>query len=130
MIEYSRNLKQPSRELRKNMTDAERLLWSRLRGKQLLDVQFYRQKPIGPYIVDFYCHAAALVVEVDGGQHYETEHAKRDAERDKCLSEVGLLVMRFNNLQVLMETDAVVEEILKMVQERQIPPCPPLQSGI
>lgn len=130
MIEYSRNLKQPSRELRKNMTDAELLLWSRLRGKQLLGVQFYRQKPIGRYIVDFYCHAAALVVELDGGQHYEREHAKKDAERDKCLSDVGLLVMRFNNLQVMMETDAVVEEILKMVQERQIPPDPPLQSGV
>ena len=130
MIEYSRNLKPPSRELRNNMTDAERVLWSRLRGKQLLDVQFYRQKPVGPFIVDFYCHAAALVIEVDGGQHYETEHARKDAERDKCLSEAGLLVLRFDNLQVLRETDAVVEEILKVIQERQIPPCPPLQSGV
>lgn len=129
MLEYSRNLKPPSRELRTNMTDAERVLWSRLRGKQLFDAQFYRQKPIGPYIVDFYCHAAALVVEVDGGQHYEAEHAKRDAERDKYLAEAGLLVVRFDNRQVLLETDAVVEEILKVIEKSQIPPDPPLQSG-
>lgn len=129
MLEYSRNLKAPSRELRKNMTDAERLLWSKLRVKQLLEVQFYRQKPIGPFIVDFYAHAAALVVEVDGGQHYETEHAGKDAERDKCLVEAGLLVMRFDNLQVSQETDAVVEEIQAVVRERLNPPRPPFAKG-
>jgi very-short-patch-repair endonuclease len=127
MLEYNRNLKPPSRELRKNMTDAEQLLWSRLRGKQLLGSQFYRQKPIGPFIADFYCHAAALVIEVDGGQHYEVEHAKKDAERDKYLSDAGLLVLRFDNLQVLLETDDVLEEIFKMIEERQIPPNLPLQ---
>jgi very-short-patch-repair endonuclease len=111
------------------MTDAEQVLWARLRGKQLLDAQFYRQKPIGPYIVDFYCHAAALVIEVDGGQHYETEHARKDSERDKCLADAGLAVMRFDNRQVLLETDAVIEEILRVMHERQIPPGPPLQSG-
>ncbi len=129
MLEYSRNLKQPSRELRNKMTDAERLLWSRLRGKQLLDLQFYRQKPIGPYVVDFYCHAAALVIEVDGGQHSETEHARKDAERDGCLGDAGLLVIRFDNRQVLLDTDAVMDEIVKVLEERQIPPGPPLQSG-
>lgn len=129
MLEYSRNLKEPSRELRKNMTDAERVLWARLRGKQLRGVQFYRQKPLGPYIVDFYAHAAGLVIEVDGGQHYEPEHARRDSERDRYLSEIGLLVMRFSNLHVLRETDAVVEAIHRVIEERQIPPAPPLQRG-
>jgi very-short-patch-repair endonuclease len=129
MLEYSRNLKPPSRELRTNMTDAERVLWSRLRGKQLRGVQFYRQKPIGPFIVDFYCHAAALVIEVDDGQHYETEHVRKDTERDNYLSDAGLLVMRFDNRQVLLETDAVVEEILKVIVERQIPPGPPFAKG-
>jgi CRISPR-associated exonuclease Cas4 len=129
MLEYSRNLKEPSRELRKNMTDAERVLWARLRGKQLCGVQFYRQKPLGPYIVDFYAHAAGLVIEVDGGQHYEPEHARRDSERDRYLSERGVLVMRFSNLHVLQETDAVVEAIHRVIEERQIPPAPPLQRG-
>ena len=129
MLEYNRNLKQPSRELRKNLTDAERLLWSRLRGKQMLGVQFYRQKPIGPFIVDFYAHVVALVVEVDGGQHYEPEHARKDAERDRCLADVGIMVVRFNNLQVLQETDAVVEELLAVIRERQNPPPPPFSKG-
>lgn len=111
------------------MTDAEQVLWSRLRGKQLHGVQFYRQKPIGPFIVDFYAHAAMLVIEVDGSQHFEPEHARKDAERDRCLSEEGVLVMRFNNLQVLQETDTVVEQIYRMIEERQIPSDSPLQRG-
>lgn len=124
MLEYSRTLKPPSRALRTNMTDAERVLWSRLRGKQLLGVQFYRQKPLGPFIVDFYSHSAALVIEVDGGQHYEEEHARKDAERDEYLTRLGLRVMRFDNRQVLLETDAVVEEIFKMIEERKSPLAP------
>ena len=66
MLRYKRHLKGKARELRKNMTDSERVLWSRLRGKQLLGVQFYRQKPIGEFIVDFYAPKTKLVVEVDG----------------------------------------------------------------
>ncbi len=124
MLEYGRILKPPSRELRTNMTDAERMLWSRLRGKQLLGVQFYRQKPLGPFIVDFYSHAAKLVIEVDGGQHYEEEHAKKDIKRDEHLTGLGLRVMRFDNRQVMLETDAVVEEIFKVIEEKQIPPAP------
>ena len=66
MLPYNTNLKQASQKLRREMTDAERRLWSRLRAKQILGVQFYRQKPVGNYIVDFYAPAANLVVEVDG----------------------------------------------------------------
>ncbi len=124
MLEYSRTLKPSSRALRTNMTDAELLLWSRLRGKQLRGVQFYRQKPLGPFIVDFYSHVAALVIEVDGSQHYEDEHARKDAARDEYLTKLGLRVMRFDNRQVLLETDAVVEEIYKMIVERKSPLAP------
>jgi very-short-patch-repair endonuclease len=92
-------------------------------------VQFYRQKPIGPYIVDFYAHVAGLVIEVDGGQHYDPEHALRDMARDKYLSDIGMRVMRFDNGQVLHESDAVVAAIYSVIEERQIPPGPPLQSG-
>jgi very-short-patch-repair endonuclease len=130
MLEYSRNLKEPSRELRKDMTDAERMLWSRVRRKQILGVQFYRQKPIGAYIVDFYAPSAKLAIEVDGSQHSTTEHMKRDVERDRSLSEMGLKVMRFDNSQILSETDSVVEAILAEIQNRlQIPPDPPLSKG-
>jgi len=65
------------------MTDAEKLLWSKIRGKQLKGVQFYRQKPIGRFVVDFYCPKANLVIELDGGQHYSEEAEVRDGLRDK-----------------------------------------------
>ena len=70
MVYYNTHLNKFARELRNNMTDAERLLWSRLRNRQLKGKQVYRQKIIGDYIVDFYCPKAKLVIEVDGGQHY------------------------------------------------------------
>ena len=70
MLNYNKNLKQVSQKLRGSMTDAELLLWSKLKGKQVKGLQFYRQKIIGNYIVDFYCAKAGLVIEVDGGQHY------------------------------------------------------------
>ena len=66
MLKYNPRLKNIARQLRENMTDSERLLWSRLRGKQVRGIQFYRQKPIGNYIVDFYAAKILLVVEVDG----------------------------------------------------------------
>ena len=70
MLLYNPKLKKYSQELRKNMTDAERQLWSKLRGKQLKGLQIYRQRIIGNYIVDFYCPKANLIIEIDGGQHY------------------------------------------------------------
>lgn len=111
MQPYNKNLKLPSRDLRKNMTDAEQLLWQRIRRKQILGLQFYRQKPILNFIVDFYCPAANLIIECDGGQHYTVEGLEADRVRDQVLSELGLIVLRFDNRQVLAETDAVVEQI-------------------
>ncbi len=73
MLPCNKRLKGYSRELRKNMTDAERLVWAKARRKQLKDRQFYRQRILGDYIVDFYCPKARLVVEVDGGQHHSEE---------------------------------------------------------
>jgi very-short-patch-repair endonuclease len=123
MRDYRRNLKHPARELRENMTDAERLLWSRLRRKQL-GVQFYRQKPLGPFIVDFFAPGAGLVVEVDGCQHSEPNHLERDMQRDRNLLAEGLLVLRFNNLEVFQETDGVLERIAEEVERRKSPPAP------
>jgi len=124
MREYSRNLKMPSRELRMEMTDAEQVLWFRVRRKQLHGVQFYRQKPIGTYIVDFFAPGAGLVIEVDGSQHYEPDHVEKDHLRDQNLADAGLLVLRFNNREVLLETDAVVERIAEEVQRRKSPLAP------
>lgn len=130
MLPYSKNLKEPARALRKDMTDAERALWSFLRGKQILGIQFYRQKPIGPYIVDFYAPAARLVIEADGSQHLEPDHVMADEARDAFLSGMGLLVLRFDNRSILKQTDAVRDKVDQVCQERvKIPPGPPLPKG-
>ena len=118
MLLYNDTLKQHARRLRKNMTNSEQVLWSRLRGKQLLGVQFYRQKPIGDYIVDFFAPKTKLVIEVDGSQHREGVHANKDKRRDTYLASLGLRVLRFNSRQVLQETDAVVEVIFRTMAKR------------
>ena len=112
---YDPHLKQYSRTLRSQMTDAEQKLWYFLRRKQINGWQFYRQKPLGPYIVDYYCSAAYLVVELDGGQHFEPKNQIVDQCRDSYLTNLGLRVLRFNNQQVLRETEAVLAEISRNV---------------
>ncbi len=111
MKPYNKNLKQASHDLRNNMTDAEKLLWPRLRNKQILGLQFYRQKPILNFIVDFYCPAANLVIECDGGQHFTKEGLEADQIRDKALAQLGLKVLRFDNVQVMKQIDDVVEVV-------------------
>ena len=117
MLKYNLNLKYIARSLRAEMTPSEQMLWSRLRKRQLQGVQFYRQKPIGDYIVDFYAPKASLVVEVDGSQHLNLEHRQNDAERDACLASDGLRVLHFSNMQVLQEFDVVVGIILQALVE-------------
>jgi len=97
------------------MTDAERLLWSRIRGKQLKGHQFYRQKIIGEYIVDFYCPKSRLVIEVDGGQHYSAEGKEKDGKRDHDMVKVGIAVLRFSDREVLNNLDAVLEQIWRQL---------------
>ncbi|MBI2312609.1 MAG: endonuclease domain-containing protein [Betaproteobacteria bacterium] len=98
-----------ARSLRRNLTDAERRLWQKLRLKQLAGHRFRRQMPLGPYIVDFVCLEAKLVVEVDGGQH--ADQAKYDEVRDGWLKAQGFRVLRFWNNDVLNNCDEVVEVI-------------------
>ena len=104
-----------ARRLREVMTDVEHRLWFRLRRKQLLGAQFYRQKPIGKYIVDFYAPAVALVIEVDGGQHFEASQARRDDRRTAYLEAQSLRVLRFTYLEVLQQLDAVVVAVFAAV---------------
>jgi len=127
MLPYNPNLKPPARRLRNEMTDAEQFLWSRLRRKQILGVPFYRQKPLGNFIVEFYAPQAKLVVEVDGSQHTDVDHAARDAERDEYLRAQGLRVLRFSNAQVIREIEAVMEAIYRTVEPN--PPSPPFSKG-
>ncbi len=121
MLRYNRDLLLRSRELRSNMTDAERALWSRLRRKQLNGYQFYRQKIIGNYIVDFYCPKAGLVIEVDGGQHYSEEMLEADRRRDDYIGGNGLTVMRFSNLEVRQNLEGVVERVLVRLESPSVP---------
>ena len=125
MESYDRRLKQFSRALRSNMTDAEQCLWWRIRNKQICDAQFYRQKPLLSFIVDFYCPKAKLVIELDGSQHVEPEHLVKDNKRDVLLSMEGLKVLRFDDRQVLRETDAVVRAIFQVVEDRLFGANPP-----
>lgn len=127
MLPYNKNLKQLSRQLRGNMTDTEGHLWAKIRMKQLEGYQFYRQKPIGGYIVDFYCPGAKLVIEVDGGQHFSDEAAEYDRIRDEQTRSLGLRVLRFTNTEVLTNIEGVIENIIESMQE--IPLSPPLRKG-
>ena len=99
-----------ARRLRSNPTDAEKLLWSRLRRGQLGEHKFRRQAPIGPYVVDFVCFPARLVVEVDGGQH--ATRVEADAVRTKWLESEGFKIVRFWNNEVFDKADGVVQTIL------------------
>ena len=116
MLPYNKKLKSRSRELRSSMTDAEIALWAKLRRKQLYGLQFYRQKTIGNYIVDFYCRSARLVIEIDGGQQHKEEGAFRDAARDRDLENLGLCVLRFSNLDVLGNLDGVIAMIVQHLE--------------
>ncbi len=118
MSPASGSLRAHSRELRRNMTDAERRLWSRIRLKQLEDCQFYRQRILGGYIVDFFCPSARLIVEVDGGQHFSGEGRVSDQRRDQYFDSCGLKVLRFTDRDVLLNAEGVVESILVAMNSR------------
>ena len=104
------------RQLRKNQTDAELLLWTLIRDRQLADQKFRRQHPLPPYIVDFYCHEAKLVVELDGSQHGEEQALIYDAKRTMYLEEQGLNVLRFTNKDILKQTKEVLETIYSFLE--------------
>lgn len=114
-----------ARKLRAEQTDAERVLWHRLRNRQIADLKFRRQQPLGNYFADFYCHELKLIVELDGGQHVESAG---DAERNAWLSNQGYRVLRAWNHEVLCQTDAVLEAIWLAAREMAHgaePPSPP-----
>ena len=106
-----------ARELRKQMTGCEKILWQRLRAKHLLDYKFRRQHPIFKYIVDFYCHQLRLVIEVDGSVHSGVDAVEYDRNRTLELEEFGLQVLRFSNDEVSSNTDHVIAVITAKIQE-------------
>ena len=99
--------------LRRNMTSSEKLLWSKLKKKQIAGVRFRRQHPVSRYIVDFYCHTARLVVELDGKIHLAKKQS--DEERTKEIEKLGLQIIRFDNEEVELNIDQVVAKITAKV---------------
>jgi very-short-patch-repair endonuclease len=104
-----------ARELRSNLTDAERCLWQKLKRRQIAGVKFRRQQPIGHFIVDFVCFERRVIVEVDGGQHAEQLHY--DKQRTRWLEAQGYRVLRFWNNDVLANTEAVAQAVLDAVEK-------------
>ena len=100
-----------ARALRRQQTEAEALLWMHLRSRQLLDLKFRRQHPIGPYFADFACIEIGLVIELDGGQHADEDAAAQDTARARCMADAGFTTRRFWNHDVLQQTAAVLESI-------------------
>ena len=112
------NLKGFSTALRKNQTKEEKHLWSDFLRQY--PVRFNRQKVLGPYIVDFYCASAKLVIELDGSQHYSEEGSEDDKIRDRYLARLGIKVVRYSNLEITREFDAVCVDISEHVKERML----------
>ncbi len=119
---HNKKLSPYAKNLRKNMTKEERHLWyDFLRN---YPVRFLRQKVIDEYIVDFYCSAAQLVVELDGSQHYEAESVEYDSKRTEHLEKLGLQVIRIPNNKIFENFEAVCSYIDMVVNERANPPSP------
>jgi len=118
-----------ARELRAVPTDAERKLWVHLRAKRMAHLRFRRQQTIGPYIPDFYCSAAKLIVELDGGQHSEERNFVYDEQRTRWFEARGYRVLRFTNEDVLKHIDGVLECIWRAVRESGCPLPEPADAG-
>jgi cyclase len=106
--------------LRKRMTESEKLLWEKLKKYRRTGFKFRRQHPMGPFIADFYCHRAKLVVELDGRHHQIAEVKMNDEIRKSIINSWGINVIRFNNVDVLTNLESVVQKIESYI----FPPAP------
>jgi very-short-patch-repair endonuclease len=125
----SSTLRANARSLRRNSTDVERILWSELRDHRLSGAGFRRQVPIENYIADFVCHAAKLVIELDGGQHFSDQGEQADAKRSAVIEAKGFRVLRFSNHDVMTNRVGVLETIAAAVAERAPTPALPRKRG-
>ena len=116
-IYYNPKLKQLSRNLRNNSTLSEVLLWRQIKGRKIQGYQFSRQKPIGNYIVDFYCSKLKLVIEIDGCSH--DNKIEYDRKRQYFLEKIGLAVLRFYDLDVKKNLSGVIETIDTWIERHE-----------
>lgn len=136
-----REVKQERQNLRNNMSRAEVILWSKLRGGQVEGVKFRRQFSIGPYIIDFYSPSIRLAIEVDGDSHFGGDAEVRDLKRQAFIESFGIHFLRFTNGDVYDNLAGVIDEVMRVVRERQAivrgkmndkrgdPPVSPLSKG-
>lgn len=106
-----------AKKLRENETEAEKLLWEKLRDKRLNGIKFRRQHPVNLYIADFYCHKYKLIIEIDGEYHFTKEQIAKDLERTKNLNENGLQIIRFTNNDISENIENVLQKILEKIKE-------------
>ncbi len=121
-----------ARQLRQDMTDAEKKLWQILRAERFLGLKFTRQMPIGPYFADFVCRTRKIIIELDGSQHGEPGKMKYDSDRTSYLNSLGYAVLRFPNHEVMRDIDAVSRAIEGYIVESSFPAGPlpnPLPVG-
>ena len=116
-------LKKRRRELRRNQTEAEKMVWAHLRNKQFYGMKFFRQYSIGPYILDFYCPTVKLAIELDGGQHNQPENKGYDLARSEFLKAQSIDVIRFWNDEVLLNMEGLLSELASKIT----PPPSPLK---
>ena len=116
-LHYNNNLKHLSSRLRNESTRSEICLWKYLKAKQT-GVRFVRQKPIGNYIVDFYCKELRLAIELDGLSHHYEETMRKDEEKETYLNELGIEVLRFEDKEVLGDIDNVMAVLLDYIEGR------------
>ncbi len=118
-----------ARALRSTSTDAERLIWSKLRDRRFTGRKFRRQHPIGPFVADFCCVESQLVIELDGGPHFEPEAITADARRSTFFHLQGFTTLRFTNREVLAETESVLTSILQWLDAHHPHPSPLPPAG-
>ncbi|MEQ8629433.1 endonuclease domain-containing protein [Ekhidna sp.] len=131
-ITYNPKLKELSRQLRKNSTLSEVLLWNELKGKKMYGYQFMRQKPILNYIVDFFCSKLKLVIEIDGDSHNHEDAYKADQDRQKEIEKLGIRFLRFDDLDVKHNMSNVLRTIESFIldfEEKGQPPIPLILRG-
>ena len=121
IIPYNPKLVPLAKKLRKNMTLSEVLLWQELKGRQMLGYDFDRQRPIDNYIVDFYCKDLQLAIEIDGESHTHEEVAEKDKKRQLRLEELGVRILRFDDLDVKREMKYVLNRLYDWIKDNTHP---------
>jgi len=129
IIPYNPTLKEFARKLRNSSTKAEIILWQKLKRKQMYGYDFHRQKPLGNYIVDFFCHELMLAIEVDGYSHELIEVYNKDVKKENSSNELGINVLRYSDYQVLKDTYNVLNSIEHYIIEYEKHTPNPSQEG-